>query len=233
MIASSLVAIASPLVAALDYAVKTPPLSTEWTYTVGEDPWTQYPRPQMVRERWKSLNGIWSYRQANGAEDIRCPPRGELDLGVLVPSCLESGLSGELRCARRVRVHGLSSGIMASLDGSAMFSWFQTTFDVPTEWMNEHVLINFGAVDYEATVFVNVSCSSAVMQTRLMSRVTTRLFTEGDTPGSGWTSRRISPRMDQMSLLYSSMTRQTRTGGSYPVSPNWRCRCNNRALTPR
>ena len=101
---------------------------------------------------------------------------------------------------------------MAPLDGSAMSSWFQTTFDVPTEWKNEHVVINFGAVDYEATVFVNVSSSSAAMRTRLMSRVTTRLFTEGDTPGSGWTSRHISPCMDRTSLWSSSMTRQTQAG---------------------
>jgi beta-galactosidase/beta-glucuronidase len=35
-------------------------------------------------------------------------------------------------------------------------SWYRTTFDVPSDWpTGERVLLNFGAVDYEATIFVN------------------------------------------------------------------------------
>jgi beta-galactosidase/beta-glucuronidase len=37
-----------------------------------------------------------------------------------------------------------------------MWSWYQTTFEVPTSWPSDNsVILNFGAVDYEATVFVN------------------------------------------------------------------------------
>lgn len=37
-----------------------------------------------------------------------------------------------------------------------LYSWFQTSFDIPADWpTGNRVLINFGAVDYEATVFVN------------------------------------------------------------------------------
>lgn len=36
-----------------------------------------------------------------------------------------------------------------------LYSWFSTSFDVSSEWKNDKVLLNFGAVDYEATVFVN------------------------------------------------------------------------------
>lgn len=36
----------------------------------------------------------------------------------------------------------------------AMYSWFSTVFKVPESW-SERVLLNFAAVDYEATVFVN------------------------------------------------------------------------------
>lgn len=35
-----------------------------------------------------------------------------------------------------------------------LYSWYRTTFDVPATW-TERVLLNFGAVDYEATVWVN------------------------------------------------------------------------------
>jgi len=37
-----------------------------------------------------------------------------------------------------------------------IYSWYRTTFDVPSEWTpGNRVLLNFGAVDYETTVFVN------------------------------------------------------------------------------
>lgn len=36
-----------------------------------------------------------------------------------------------------------------------LYSWFRTTFGVPSDWNGENILLNFGAVDYEATVFVN------------------------------------------------------------------------------
>jgi beta-galactosidase/beta-glucuronidase len=37
----------------------------------------------------------------------------------------------------------------------ALYSWLSTSFEVSPSWKGEKVLLNFGAVDYEATVFVN------------------------------------------------------------------------------
>ena len=38
------------------------PLPTPWSVDVDPDnPLPEYPRPQLRRERWKSLNGIWEY----------------------------------------------------------------------------------------------------------------------------------------------------------------------------
>ncbi len=49
-------------------------------------------------------------------------------------------------------------------NGAVMYSWFQTTFNVPSDWKKDDLVINFGAVDYEATVFVNVcSCRSSLL----------------------------------------------------------------------
>lgn len=77
------------------YSVKTPPLDTPWTYEVGINPWPEYPRPQLQRSRWRSLNGLWTYRSALSLDEVDAPPFGEpLTDEVLVPSCLESGLSG-------------------------------------------------------------------------------------------------------------------------------------------
>lgn len=36
-----------------------------------------------------------------------------------------------------------------------MYSWFSNSFKVPSDWKGQNIELNFGAVDYEATVFVN------------------------------------------------------------------------------
>ena len=41
-------------------------------------------------------------------------------------------------------------------NGNVKHSWFRTTFEVPADWAGDDVIVNFGAVDWEATVFVNV-----------------------------------------------------------------------------
>lgn len=77
------------------YAVQEPPLTTPWTYTVGTNPWPEYPRPQLERSQWLNLNGIWTYQNASGLDAVNSPPFNQtLAHEVLVPSCLESGLSG-------------------------------------------------------------------------------------------------------------------------------------------
>lgn len=119
------------------YSVQTPPLDTPWTYEVGINPWPQYPRPKLERSQWQSLNGLWTYSNASAHSDLSEPPFNQtLSQSVLVPFCLESGLSG---------VQGANT----------IFSWYRTTFAVPQKWTGDRVLLNFGAVDYEATVFIN------------------------------------------------------------------------------
>ncbi|KAF2094536.1 family 2 putative glycosyl hydrolase [Rhizodiscina lignyota] len=119
------------------YSVKKPPLTTPWTYKVGTNPWPEYPRPQLQRSQWKNLNGIWTYENASSLDAVNSPPKSsKLANEVLIPSCLESGLSG----------------VQAR---DALYSWFSTSFTVPSSWKGQKVLLNFGAVDYEATVWVN------------------------------------------------------------------------------
>lgn len=77
------------------YAPKPPPLTTPWTDKVGTNPWPEYPRPQLQRSEWKNLNGVWRYQNASNLQSAQHPPFGKhLAQEVLVPSCLESGLSG-------------------------------------------------------------------------------------------------------------------------------------------
>lgn len=78
------------------YAPKQPPLTTPWTDKVGTNPWPEYPRPQLQRSEWKNLNGVWRYQNASSLQSVQNPPSGKsLAQEVLVPSCLESGLSGK------------------------------------------------------------------------------------------------------------------------------------------
>ncbi|HEV2295051.1 MAG TPA: glycoside hydrolase family 2 TIM barrel-domain containing protein [Tepidisphaeraceae bacterium] len=98
-------------------------------------PLAEYPRPQMVRERWQNLNGLWQFEPA---EEIKDAPVGkELSGRVLVPFCMESALSGVGKHHDR--------------------SWYRRTFSVPQDWRKkgDRVLLHFGAVDYESTVWVN------------------------------------------------------------------------------
>lgn len=81
------------------YSLKQPPLTTPWTDKVGTDPWPEYPRPQLQRPHWQNLNGVWGYQNASGLNAVQSPPFGQqLGQEVLVPSCLESGLSGKFLC---------------------------------------------------------------------------------------------------------------------------------------
>ena len=111
------------------------PIQTPWTAEVSpENAHPEYPRPQMVRERWASLNGLWDYAVV-GAED---PQPKKWDGQILVPFCIESSLSG---VGRRV------------FPEEAL--WYSTTFRVPKSWKKDRVLLNFEAVDWSADVYVN------------------------------------------------------------------------------
>lgn len=115
----------------------TPPLSTPWTDQVGpSNALPEYPRPQLVRQRWLSLNGVWQFA---GAAEGEAPPFGEeLAERVLVPYPIESALSGIQRHEDHM--------------------WYRRTFTIPPGWRIGHdqrLRLNFGAVDYDAVVWVN------------------------------------------------------------------------------
>jgi len=115
--------------------VYTSDLITRWGKAVTPDnAWRSYPRPQMQRAQWQNLNGQWDYA-------IRPKTQGQpdsMDGKILVPFAAESRLSG---VARAVTPNDRL--------------WYRRTFTVPAEWAGQRVLLNFGAVDYEAHVLVN------------------------------------------------------------------------------
>ena len=126
---------ASPKPPGPSWSSKVAPLMTPWASDVSpENAHPEYPRPQMVRGRWLNLNGVWQF--ANATAD-QAPPFGQtLAEAILVPFPVESALSGIMR------------------DGP-VHMWYRRTFIVPSDWAGQRVLLNFGAVDWEATVYVN------------------------------------------------------------------------------
>lgn len=86
------------------------------------------------------------------------PPFGtRLEAPVLVPFCLESALSGRSESNVKSKLAHQTTGVTGKgPDGGRIYSWYQTALDIPSDWPKDNrILLNFGAVDFEATVFVN------------------------------------------------------------------------------
>ena len=110
-------------------------LTTRWTKDVRADKaHPEYPRPQVVRKEWLNLNGLWEYA-VRGKDAGR--PSG-FDGEILVPYPIESSLSGVMKVVTEEQR-----------------LWYRRTVEIPGEWKGKRVLIHFGAVDWEATVWVN------------------------------------------------------------------------------
>ena len=110
------------------------PLFTRFAADVSpEDVHPEYPRPQLRRDAWLNLNGLWDF--ATSGLDEAQP--NAFNQTILVPFPVESALSG----------------VMERVDGQRV--WYRRTFSVPADWVGERVLLHFGAVDWEATVWVN------------------------------------------------------------------------------
>lgn len=113
----------------------SPRLMTEWGEKVTpENAWTEYPRPQFVREQWMNLNGLWDYAIAPKT----APQPKTFDGKILVPFAVESALSGV----------GKSFTPQDRL-------WYRRTVTVPQSWADQRILLHFGAVDYECVLWLN------------------------------------------------------------------------------
>lgn len=114
------------------------PLMTRWAAEVSpENALPEYPRPQLVREHWLNLNGLWDY--AIRPKDETSPP-DDWDGQILVPFAVESALSGVMKPV-----------------GPDNRLWYRRTFEVPADkaWQDKRTLLHFGAVDWDCTVWVN------------------------------------------------------------------------------
>ncbi|HMJ70800.1 MAG TPA: glycoside hydrolase family 2 TIM barrel-domain containing protein [Cyclobacteriaceae bacterium] len=110
-------------------------LETRWAKEVSKTaPLPEYPRPQMVRDTWMSLNGSWDY--AILPSETQNP--GAWQGKILVPYPVESSLSGVKKTV-----------------GKAQRLFYKRTVQLPAAAKNKTVLLHFGAVDWQCDVFVN------------------------------------------------------------------------------
>ena len=113
---------------------KRAPLMTRFAAQVDvNNPLPEYPRPQLVRSQWMNLNGVWEYQSGNEGDAV--PTNTKLNSEICVPFPVESALSGVMEHHDRL--------------------WYRRNFTVPAAWNGKQLKLHFGAVDYEAEVFVN------------------------------------------------------------------------------
>src|SRR3712207_1495919 len=68
-------------------------IRTPWAEKVNSsNPLPEYPRPQMVRENWQTLNGLWDYALQPKSQEATRPT--SFNGKILVPFAVESSLSG-------------------------------------------------------------------------------------------------------------------------------------------
>ncbi|MDO5317968.1 MAG: glycoside hydrolase family 2 TIM barrel-domain containing protein [bacterium] len=124
-----------PTVAARQMEVVcTNALTTSWGRSVTpENAWREYPRPQLVRTNWTSLNGQWDYAVTSVTVDEPKAWEGK----IVVPYPIESPLSG---VRRRVTPEEQI--------------WYRRTFSARPR-PGHRTILNFERVDFRASVFVN------------------------------------------------------------------------------
>jgi hypothetical protein len=110
------------------------------------------------------------------------------------------------RALRRDIAKGTGIQAPITVDGSVKYSWFRTEFEVPDEWSDKQVQLNFQAVDYEATVFINVRTLICLHGKDLIIRVKKLDSIVEVTFDSGSMSPTTSSEDKRTSWLYSSTT---------------------------
>ncbi|MBA9078623.1 glycoside hydrolase family 2 protein [Rufibacter quisquiliarum] len=110
-------------------------IKTRWAKNVSPtNAWQEYPRPQLVRQDWKNLNGLWEYAIVQKGSAQPKQFQGQ----ILVPYAVESSLSG------------VGKPLQPEQE-----LWYRTSFALPKTWNDKNAILHFGAVDWQATVYLN------------------------------------------------------------------------------
>ena len=110
-------------------------LKTQWAEQINpQSVLPEYPRPLIERSLWNNLNGLWDYAiTTRGAAEP-----ASFDGKILVPFAIESSLSGVMKEV-----------------GDKNELWYKRDFTIPSNWKGKNIVLNFGAVDWKADIFIN------------------------------------------------------------------------------
>lgn len=109
-------------------------LLTKWGENINKDKVLQeYPRPQLQRDSYLNLNGVWQYAIVNNKEELK-DYQGDIVVP-FVPECTLSGVDREV----------LPDDVL----------YYKRDFEIPKGFIKDKVLLNFGAVDYSSKVKIN------------------------------------------------------------------------------
>ncbi len=97
-----------------------------------------HPNPMLRRRQWMNLGGVWQFRP--DPEDRGLTEHwyasGDFSDAIVVPYAPMTE----------------QSGIPVSPGG---IFWYRRGLEIPSQWFNQRIILHFGAVDYEAMVFIN------------------------------------------------------------------------------
>lgn len=107
-----------------------------------EIPRSEYPRPQLLRQEWLSLNGEWDFcfDDTDAGEDERWYQK---DVSALF--------------SRKINVPFTFQSKLSGIEDPSFHDvvWYHRTFEIPEKWNGKRIVLHFGAVDYLAKVWVN------------------------------------------------------------------------------
>lgn len=179
-------------------------------------PRPEYPRPQFERAEWINLNGTWTYEFdfSNSGKSRRLTSAKSFGHTITVPFCPESKLSG------------------VNYTDFINQMWYQHPLTIPADWDEKMILLNFGAVDYYAEIYVDgkfidshcggSSSFSIDLTNEVKAGHTHNLIVYVmDNPRTGiQTSGKQSPQTSSFSCFYSRVTGIWQTVWLEAVSPN-------------